>query len=120
MPPFSFILIRAPARKPEPKKMLTLSQKLTRAYLDLHQSDAQELVTAAKTILSDFLSEEDKENQTIADARDSAMSVIQEEAEARIWLGDDDPFFCAQNFDTSKQLAVRLTCCVIPRLAVVC
>ena len=76
--------------------MLTLSQKLTRAYLDLHQSDAQELVTAAKTILSDFLSErdkdyEDRENQTIADARDSAMSVIQEEAEARIWLGDDDP-----------------------------
>ena len=91
MPPFPFILIRATARKPEPKKMLTLSQKLTRAYLDLHQSDAQELVTAAKTILSDFLSEEDKENQTIADARDSAMSVIQEEAEARIWLGDDDP-----------------------------
>ena len=96
MSPFPFILIRAGARKPEPKKMLTLSQKLTRAYLDLHQSDAQELVTAAKTILSDFLSErdkdyEDRENQTIADARDSAMSVIQEEAESRIWLGDDDP-----------------------------
>ena len=71
--------------------MLTLSQKLTRAYLELHQSDAQELVTAAKTILSDFLSEEDKENQTIADARDSAMTAISQEAKERLWLGDDDP-----------------------------
>ena len=26
------------------------------------------------------------------------------------------PFFCAQNFDTSKQLAVRLACCVLPRV----
>ena len=37
------------------------------------------------------IEKEDRENQTIADARDSAMSVIQEEAESRIWLGDDDP-----------------------------
>ena len=71
--------------------MLTLSQKLTGAYVDLSKADEQELVTAAKAILSDFLSGKDKENQPLFDARDDAMTVLQEEAEARIWLGDDDP-----------------------------
>ena len=70
--------------------MATLSQNLTTAYRALHTADAQELVIAAKALLAEFLA--DPENLgDLYDARDSAMTAISQEAEARLWLGDDDP-----------------------------
>ena len=70
--------------------MATLSQNLTTAYRALHTADAQELVTAAKALLAEFLADPIN-NEDLYDARDSAMTAISEEAEARLWLGDDDP-----------------------------